>query len=307
MRVLRLHPPKIEDIHHPLFEAQQVRVSVKREDGVHAIYGGNKWYKLQHNIQEALAKHHHTILTFGGAFSNHIAATAAACQELGLRSIGVIRGEAHYTENATLKAAQAAGMQLHFVSRTAYREKDSVQFLQSLQQLFGEFYLIPEGGANVLGAKGCEDIITKATTSYSHITLACGTGTTAAGILASCEPYQEIIGIPVFKDGSFLRKDILALTPQPNGVLELFTQYGFGGYAKTTPELVDFINFWHQQGLPLDPIYTGKAFFGVIRAIEVGYFPKGSRILFIHTGGLQGIAGYNAQQQKQASPLFIEN
>lgn len=271
-----------------------IRLAVKREDKLHTLISGNKFRKLKYNILRAKEEGHHRLLTFGGAFSNHIAATAAAGKEYGFTTSGIIRGEeleGKIDENPTLSFAQSCGMELHFISREAYRDKENPQFIHGLENRYGSFYLLPEGGTNALAVKGCEEILTPADSIYTHIACAVGTGGTLAGLINSALPHQKIMGFPALK-GSGLSDDICRFARHGNW--ELVEDYHFGGYGKVTDELIAFINdFYDTTGIPLDPVYTGKLFFGVIDRIHKGIFPQNSHILLIHTGGLQGIAGMN--------------
>lgn len=272
-----------------------IELFLKREDLLHPIISGNKFRKLKYNIQETQRLGHTTWLTFGGAFSNHILAVAGAGAEFGCKTIGIIRGEeleSKIHENPTLAKAQELGMQFHFVSRTAYRDKESSSFISYLQEKWGPFYLIPEGGTNDLAIKGCEEILTSEDKSFfTHIACAVGTGGTISGLINSSTEKQEIIGFSSLK-GAFLSEVIRNFVSKTNWSIN--DNYHFGGYGKVTDELIQFLNsFYSQTSIPLDPVYTGKMVFGVLDLIEKGYFPENSKILMIHTGGLQGIKGMN--------------
>ncbi len=266
-----------------------IEVYVKREDVLHSEISGNKFRKLKYNLEKAKRLGYAKLLTFGGAYSNHIAAVAAAGRDFGFETIGVIRGEElleKYLENPTLKKASENGMQFNFVTRTQYREKNNADFLADLKEKYGDFYLIPEGGTNDLAVKGCEEILTLEDKMFDIICCAVGTGGTISGIINSLQPHQKAIGFPALK-GDFLQEDIKKYTK--NDQWNLVTNYHFGGYAKTTDELTNFIqNFEKNTSVNLEPIYTGKLFFGVIDSISKGYFKSDSKILIIHTGGLQG-------------------
>lgn len=252
-------------------------MSVLRLDLIHPQISGNKWFKLKHNLAEAKKQNKDTILTFGGAFSNHIHATAVACELIGLKSIGIIRGEKESENNFTLSSAKENGMQLHFVSREDYRKKESEEFIQELKSRFGDFYLVPEGGNNELGSLGCEEILSESTNDFDLIICAVGTGATFRGL--SKKSKQKTIGIRVLKSGEE-EKDIN-------------NNYSFGGYAKHTQELLDFKNkFEKENNIPLDYIYTAKLFFAVHDLINKNEIPKNSKVLIIHSGGLQGNKGY---------------
>lgn len=256
-------------------------------------------YNLQEAKQEGLP-----ILTFGGAYSNHIAATAYAGKEAGIPTIGVIRGEEleDRPRNPTLAQAEKDGMQLHFTDRASYREKTSSSFLRSLERKFGKFYLLPEGGTNALAVKGCSEILGPDDTSYDFLCVAVGTGGTLAGLAQAAIPKQRVLGFPALKDPG-LRKTICNFVPKGNW--ELVEGYQEGGYAKVSPELVSFINaFRRETGILLDPIYTAKMMRGILDMVATGNIPGGSRVLAIHTGGIQGIAGVNAKLKKKNLPTI---
>jgi 1-aminocyclopropane-1-carboxylate deaminase len=275
-------------------------LTIKREDLLHPFVSGNKFRKLKYNIRQAIALEHHTLITFGGAYSNHIAATAYACQEAGLKCIGIIRGEELHDkvlDNPTLSFAKKCGMVFDFVSRADYQEKATMKFLSALQNKYGEHYLLPEGGSNELAVQGCEEILNERDDQFDFICCAVGTGGTIAGMINSAASHQKIIGFPALK-GDFLKQDIRKFAKKSNW--DLIVAYHFGGYGKVTVALIDFLNdFYNQTKVPLDPIYTGKMVFGVIDLIQKDYFPKEAKILLIHTGGLQGIAGMNYQLEKR--------
>ncbi len=284
------HSQPIQNTPLPVSQPNGTQLYLKRIDLIHPSISGNKYYKLQYNLIEARKQGCNTLLTFGGAYSNHIAAVAAAGHEYGFQTIGIIRGEEladKIQDNSTLKLAQAQGMRLHFVSRTDYRRKTDHDSIAQLKQQFGEFYLIPEGGTNALAIRGCEEILTEQDKQdFDYICCAVGTGGTIAGIINSTNEKQKVLGFPALK-GDFLFNEIREWTTCSNW--DLCLDYNFGGYAKTTPELLDFIrNFQASTGIEIEPIYTGKMLFGLFDLIERGYFPANSKILTIHTGGLQG-------------------
>lgn len=267
-----------------------IEVYVKREDVLHKEISGNKFRKLKYNLTEAKDLGFTKLLTFGGAYSNHIAAVAAAGKEFGFETIGVIRGEElqeKYLENPTLKKASENGMQFEFATRTQYRDKNNAAFLDQLKNKFGNFYLIPEGGTNNLAVKGCKEILTDDDELFDFICCAVGTGGTISGIINSLKPNQKAIGFPALK-GDFLTEDIQKYAE--NSQWNLVTDYHFGGYAKINDELKQFMKqFFKKYLISLDPVYTSKTFFGVIDLISKGYFKPDSKILIIHTGGLQGL------------------
>lgn len=284
----------------------QITLTIKREDQLHPLVSGNKYRKLKYNIQEALALQKNKVLTFGGAYSNHIVATAAAAQLSGLTSVGVIRGEelaSKISDNHTLSLAQSLGMQFDFVTREVYRDKESEAFHSQLHQKWGDFYLIPEGGTNALAIKGCEEILMYQDSQYDYICCSVGTGGTISGLINSSSEHQKIIGFSSLKT-MYLQDEITKFAKQTNWNLD--TTYHFGGYAKTTDELIAFINeFYKQTRVPLDPVYTGKMMFGIFDKIKKGFFKENSKILAIHTGGLQGIQGMNAVLQKRNKKIVI--
>ncbi len=281
---------------------------IKREDLIHPIVSGNKFRKLKYNLIQAKAENKETLLTFGGAFSNHIAAVAFAGKEQGFKTIGIIRGNElreKILENPTLQFAQDCGMQFEFVSREEYRHKTEASFLEKLKHEFGDFYLVPEGGTNELAIKGCEEILTKEDAQFDFVCCAVGTGGTISGIINSILAHQKVLGFPALK-GDFLNNEIRNFARNENW--ELITDYHFGGYGKVNPELIAFINqFYVDNKVPLDPIYTAKMVFGVMDLIQKNYFPENSKILLIHTGGIQGIAGMNLKLKSKKLPIIDFN
>ncbi|MEN8249416.1 MAG: pyridoxal-phosphate dependent enzyme [Bacteroidota bacterium] len=275
----------------------KVQLFIKRDDQLHPIISGNKWRKLRYNLVEAKKQGHHTLLTFGGAYSNHIHAAAGAAHEFGFKSIGVIRGEEHLPLNPTLQDAQEMGMRFRYMDRSTYREKHEEHIIEMLQEEFGDFYLVPEGGTNELALKGAAEIIEGHEDQYDYFCSACGTAGTATGMVIGLNGKANVLGFSVLK-GNFHQNEVskwLSRTGNTNlGNWKINTDYHFGGYAKFNWDLVSFINeFKEDQDIPLDPVYTGKMMFGVFDLISKGYFPEKSRILAIHTGGLQGISGFN--------------
>lgn len=279
-------------------------LTIKREDLLHPHISGNKFRKLKYNIQQAKAEGKQALLTFGGAFSNHIAATAAAGKEYGFSTIGVIRGEELFdkiVDNPTLSFAKECGMRFKFVSRDEFSHKAEEVYIEKLREEFGDFYLVPEGGTNVLAVKGCEEILVPEDEVFTHVCCAVGTGGTVSGLINSALPHQKILGFPALK--ADLSADISKFAQRNNW--ELVTDYHFGGYAKVNEELITFMNdFYVKTGIPLDPVYTGKMVFGVIDMINNNKFPAGATILLIHTGGLQGIAGMNNKLANKKLPLI---
>jgi 1-aminocyclopropane-1-carboxylate deaminase len=270
-----------------------IQIFLKREDEIHPEISGNKWRKLKYNIEYMQEQGLKTLVTFGGAFSNHIAATAAAAEIFGLNAIGIIRGERLPVLNDTLSRAERQGMKLHFSPRTRYREdKPGIA-----QEIMGSeaYHLIPEGGSNELGVKGCEEILTeKEKEDFDIITVAAGTGATAAGILRSISSFDVDMRVYSALKGDFLEHEIIEFSglSAGNSGFSITDDYSFGGYARTSPELFDFMTmFYNLNAVKLDPIYTSKMLFGLNEEIKLGLIKPNSKVLAIHTGGLQGIEG----------------
>jgi 1-aminocyclopropane-1-carboxylate deaminase len=296
---------EIQPIDIGLFSLDGFELDILREDLLHPIISGNKFRKLKFNLLEAQQRDLQTILTFGGAYSNHIAATAAAGKMFGIATVGVIRGEelaSKITENATLSFAQSCGMKLHFISRSDYKEKDTPLYIDQLHTKFGAFYILPEGGTNALAIKGCAQILSPITQTYDYLCTAVGTGGTMAGIVAGAAKEQKVLGFSALK-GTFQEELVRAYNTRNDGVI--MDSYCFGGYAKIDEELVRFINEFKQKTqIQLDPIYTGKMMYGIFDQMKSGQIPKNSRILAIHTGGLQAISGMNSVLRKKNLPLL---
>jgi 1-aminocyclopropane-1-carboxylate deaminase len=273
-----------------------VLADVLRLDEIHPIVSGNKWFKLQYYLEEAGLRGHDTIATFGGAYSNHIVAAAYACRACGFKSIGIIRGERPLHLSPTLINAADYGMHLQFVSRDAFKDKETIK-----QQLHN-VYWINEGGYGSLGAKGAGDILqlVKNIENYTHIICAVGTGTMFAGLVNRAKPNQEMIGISVLKNNFSIAGEVRALLDDKAKPFTILHDHHFGGYAKHPPELVDFMReTWHTSQLPTDIVYTAKTFYALKQLIISGSIPAGSRVLMIHSGGLQG----NASLQKGVLPF----
>ncbi len=294
MEYLSYQETPIVEVTHPVLDKFGVQLLVKREDLNHKHVSGNKWWKLKYNLIEARKQGKNTLLTFGGAYSNHIYATAAAAQILGFKSIGVIRGEETFPLNPTLTFAVENGMSLHYLSREAYRKKSEYETIDSLRTLFGDFYLIPEGGTNPLAVMGTSEFASQLLeSSFDYILLAVGTGGTIAGLIKEFGGQRKIIGVPVFKGGDYLSEEIVTLSRsganKEHDNWSFWTAYHHGGYAKTTPQLLDFIKeIGEGCGMPLDHVYTGKLFYAIFNEVKKGTFPRGTSLLAVHTGGLQG-------------------
>ncbi|MFY7743013.1 MAG: 1-aminocyclopropane-1-carboxylate deaminase/D-cysteine desulfhydrase [Flavobacterium sp.] len=285
-----------------------IRLYIKREDLIHPFISGNKFRKLFYNLSKAKEDNHATLLTFGGAYSNHIAAVAFAGKKYGFQTIGVIRGEellSKINENPTLTFAQQNGMQFVFESREKYRKRHELEYIETLREMFGYFYLIPEGGTNALAVKGCKEILTVNDAEFDYICCCVGTGGTISGIINSSLENQKVIGFPSLK-GNFLKEEIQKWVTKDNW--ELNHAYHFGGYAKINRELVEFMNdFFAQTTVLLDPVYTGKMIYGIYDLIEKGYFTTNSKILAIHSGGIQGIEGMNQKLERLNLPKIRTN
>ena len=289
-------PSPLQLIKSPLLDAKKVQLYIKREDLIHPIIGGNKWRKLKYNIKSLQRNKTKTILSFGGAYSNHIYALAGAGQLFGFDTIGVIRGEPSEPLNPTLAYAKKAGMQLHYVSRQDYRLKETSGFIEDLKSQFNDFLIIPEGGSNELALRGCAEIIMELDEQldglYSSVCLPCGTAGTLAGLISS-NTNKTILGIAVLKDANFLYENVNQLlgrnaNAKKDESWEINLNYHFNGYAKHTPELLSFISKFKQEfNINIEPVYSGKMLFGLFDLIKKDYFAQGSTIVALHTGGLQ--------------------
>ena len=289
----------------PVAAAQGVRLLLWRDDLVNPDLPGNKARKLKYNLAAARQQGHHTLLTFGGAYSNHIAAVAAAGRLLGFRTIGLIRGDepaAGVDLNPTLAQAAADGMALHYLDRTAYRRRAEPEFMVEQLARFGPAYVLPEGGTNALALPGCAELVAeiREQVEFDALAVTVGTGGTLAGLLTGMAGQQHAVGVAALKNGNFLRAESDALTQAADGLTfdnySLQTDYHFGGYAKYSAELLAFIRqFQARHEILLDPIYTGKLLFGVLDLIGKGYFRRGSTVVAIHTGGQQAWAGWEAR------------
>ena len=270
--------PPIETQKVPIDYPHGIELYIKREDKTHVHVSGNKYRKLKYNVQEALSKGYKRLITFGGAYSNHIAATAYAGKMIGIETIGVIRGD-------------------------EFRLKHTESFREALFERFGDYYYVPEGGTNPLAIKGTEEILTPEDTIYDFITTAVGTGGTIAGLINSAAPHQRVLGFPALY-GRFLEEEIKKWI-HPNDHWQLIHDYNLGGYAKVNDDFIRFLNdFFRQTHIPLDPVYTGKMIYGVTCLIEKGFFPDNSKIMAIHTGGLQGIYGMNQKLNKKKKEIL---
>lgn len=298
-------PTLLQKIENDLLSSKGISLYIKRDDSIHPEVSGNKWRKLKYNLIDAKAKGYNKVLTFGGAYSNHIAATAAACNEYGFESIGIIRGqELNEKSNTTLQRAFKHGMKFLFVSREQYRNKEHADFLQSFGVKGENLYLIPEGGSNALALKGCEEIIAEIGIDFDYIVTAVGTGGTLSGLACGLIGKQKAIGVSVLKGANYLEEEvhklIEACSNRNKQNWEIKHDYHLGGYAKSNDELVNFINeFKQKHAILLDPIYTGKMMMALFDMIENDYFEEGSELIALHTGGLQGIEGFNQRSENK--------
>ncbi|MBP6235499.1 MAG: 1-aminocyclopropane-1-carboxylate deaminase/D-cysteine desulfhydrase [Saprospiraceae bacterium] len=288
-------PSPIQEVDFPLLKNKNIRLWIKRDDLIHPWVSGNKYRKLKYNLKSAIENNSKTIVTFGGAFSNHLHATSGACALLGLKSVGIVRGEIDLN-NPTIKFCIERGMNLIPVSRAAYRLKENSQEIMELIQKYPDCYMVPEGGTNQLALRGASEIVDEIKIQWNEmpeiISLACGTGGTTAGILSANTLNSKVIAFSALKT-SHLESEIKQLSDFKNAdKLSVQTDFHFGGYAKWNPELIDFIHdFEKQTDIPLDHVYNGKAMFGLFKLILADYFEPGSTICYIHTGGLQGKDG----------------
>ena len=301
----------LQQLRSPFLDSAKVQLFVKRDDLIHPQFGGNKWRKLKYNLQHARHNGFDTLLTFGGAWSNHIYATAAAGKHFGFKTIGIIRGEKHQPLNATLSFAEACNMQLHYVDRKQYRQKHQSSFQEKLIQQFGDVYILPEGGSNSLALKGCEEIIQEVNGQlhqpFDVICCASGTGATLAGMVSAIRSEKSThkkytIGFSALKGGEFLNTEVnkhlnidITENPHPDD-WRIESRFHFGGYAKINDDLIQFMHsFKSQYNIELDAVYTAKMFYGLFELIKSDTFKPGSIIIAVHSGGLQGNKGFNLQ------------
>lgn len=281
-------PSPIVQLHHDVFQKKEIEVFVKREDLIHEEIMGNKWRKLKYNLEEAKKLKKKRLVTFGGAYSNHIAATAAAAALYGFESKGIIRGEElNASSNRTLRTAASKGMTLEFVSREQFRELKT-----SYPDMLPEDYLLPEGGTNAMALMGVAELIEEVDISFDVLVTPVGTGGTLVGLLAGLNGRSEVWGFSALK-GEFIQEEIrkLCMANSLNHTnYKLFTNYHFGGYGKINQDLKGFMHTFKQEfDFLLDPVYTGKMFFGVWENVKNNQIAPGTRLLVLHTGGLQGI------------------
>lgn len=290
----------LERLYHPLFEQHNVKVYIKRDDLIDPLVSGNKWRKLKYNLLQMESLGKKGVLTFGGAYSNHLVATAAASNKAGVRSVGIVRGnELNPQSNDTLMNCASLGMELIFVSRSEYADKEDQEYLTTLKTVHNDLYLVPEGGANFYGIIGCQEIVKEITVDFDAIFVAQGTTATSCGVLNALSD-QRLYSVPVLKgfDAEFEMKRLLSKSGFDDDYQEeifsrstILGDYHFGGYGKYNTELLEFIiDIYKETGLKLDPIYTGKSFFAMYNMISKGEL-DGQTLVFVHTGGLQGVKG----------------
>lgn len=280
-----------QTIDSDLLKEKSIQLQVLRLDQLHPVISGNKLFKLKYYVEDARSRQLKKIVTFGGAYSNHLVATAYACQLNNMECVGIVRGEEPAALSHTLQHCIDYGMQLQFISREAYHQKESPVFLQQLEEQCSDGLIIPEGGYGMAGAKGAADIMQLVEENVTHICCAAGTATTAAGLLLQLKPLQQLLAFPVLKGMQDLkdRIDFLTAGRYNHHQLQIHDSYHFGGYAKKTDSLIQFMNaLFLQHQLPTDFVYTAKMMFGVMDLAQKDFFKAGSKICCIHTGGLQG-------------------
>lgn len=284
--------PIIQEITLDALCALDVSLHIKRDDLIDATVSGNKRFKLHYYLQAFERQKNQTLITFGGAFSNHLHATAFVGQQLGISTVGIVRAEPHELQHLTptLQDCKNWGMALETISRSEYKLKQQSEYVRQIGLKYSQPLWVPEGGAGELGVQGAQLILQGVDQSeYDVILLACGTGTTLAGVIRASEPHVKVIGIPVLKGAKWMQREVEQYLEPNMTNWQLVLDYHFSGYAKYNDELLNFIcDVNAQTGVPLDPVYTGKALYGLIDLIRHGAIGKGSRVLFIHTGGLQG-------------------
>lgn len=278
-----------QTLRRPLLNAAGISADVLRADKIHRDISGNKWFKLKYHLKEAIERGKQGIVTFGGAYSNHLVATAVAAREHRLRSTGIVRGEETFPENESVKQMKDAGMQLIYVSREEYRNKNEI--IQRFMAANEHYYYIPEGGQSPEGIRGAGEMLNDAKSDYTHIICPVGTGTTMAGVINASGNHQNVIGVSALKINDRVTNELSDFIKTNANKQRWILQYDyhFGGYAKKTGDLIAYMNaFYMEEKIPTDFVYTAKMFFAVDDLARRGYFPRGSTLLLIHTGGLQG-------------------
>ncbi len=281
---------KIDD---PFLENHRVNLWLKRDDLLHPVISGNKWRKLKYNLDEALSSGADTLISMGGAYSNHLHALAYSGKILKVKTIGIIRGERPAQFTTTLLDMQNWGMELRFISRADYRRYRNYKHWQDYPELIPNGYWLPEGGANNLALKGVTELADEIDIPYDTLCVACGTGATLAGLITAVSGKKPILGFAALKNATFLESDVQSLLKSRFDNWEIFHDYHFGGFAQLKPTLLEFMDqFERLTSIPIEPIYTGKMLYGLYELVGKGYFKPGQRIIALHTGGLQGNRGY---------------
>ena len=293
-------PPEVQQVAHALLRQRDIQLSVLRLDALDPYLGGNKWFKLQAYLRDAERLGYTRLLSFGGAWSNHLYALAAAGQRFGFGTIGIVRGERPNQLNLLLTDVQAMGMQLVFVSRSDYRRRYELPYLDQLRAQFSPCYIIPEGGAGALGVQGAANMLpVPLRSAFDVFTLACGSGTSAAGLLSVLPSSAQLLGFSALKDNGSLQTAVAAMVSNVQAEWRIDSNFAGGGFARVDAELVRFMDaFTADTGIPLEPVYTAKLFKGLFALIDAGEFEAGTRLLALHTGGLQGVRGMQARLQK---------
>jgi len=292
-------PSRVDQLSSAFLKDYGVSLFVKRDDLIHPVVSGNKWRKLKYNIEQLFQQKKEGLLTFGGAFSNHLIACAKACQLLGIPSVGIVRGEPGSIHNPTLTHCVKLGMELHFISRADYANKTRFDFIQDRFPTYQNYFHLPEGGENELGIKGCAEIMAEQAREFDFVTVTAGTTTTAIGLLNSLET-EKLLVFSALKNAHYLEDRMRVQESQSrlNTQLEFFHEYHFGGFAKINELLIEFTRqFYKDYEMKLDLVYNSKMLYGLFEQIKAGYFPVNSKILAIHTGGLQGNQGFEERFQ----------
>jgi len=280
-------------IHDPLLERHKIELWIKRDDLLHPIVSGNKWRKLKYILDHALSLGAHTLVSMGGAYSNHLHALAYVGRELKLKTIGLVRGEQPDTLNPTLADMRNWGMELKFVSRSDYRALRQYKGWQDLPGIQPRQYWLPEGGARDLALQGVAELVQEIDMPYEMLCVPCGTGTTLAGLVEAVPEGVSVMGFAALKNAGFLTANVESLLSRPHANWRINLDYHFGGFAQVNAELMAFIEaFERKTQIPLEPVYTGKMLYGLYDLIAKGCFRPGQRIIAVHTGGLQGKRGF---------------
>lgn len=284
---------RLEKLHDQVLSTRNLSATLARFDLIHPVISGNKWFKLSCHLEKALSLGKSGVITCGGAYSNHIVATAAAGYFAGLSTIGVIGGEACSPLSPTLAEASSFGMQLFYASRTAFRDQANLE--REYQQLHPDYFWVPEGGCSPLGIQGAATMLDHIPFEpFTHICCAAGTGTMMAGILQKAQAHQWVFGFPVLRIPDTANNSLEQLLSSQSSAANWKLLYGYheGGYARSSEALTGFMNqFYRNSGIPTDFVYTGKLLKAVFELAAAGFFPEKSKLLLIHSGGLQGNRG----------------